>query len=192
MDGATPRLGLRMVLPASVADVEWFGAGPGESYVDSARRPASAVRANGRRPADSLRVSAGERQSAPGSVGELRGPDGGIRIEGDPTFELTVRRWTTEDLDAARHPTIWRARRGLRQHRPGQNGSAPHRADPACCRSTSCPPRRRPGPCGCGPRCLTRSDPGQPATLTCDALRHAGRTIGRTTDDRDGTITRSG
>ena len=27
----------------------------------------------------------------------------GVRIEGDPTFDLTVRRWKTEDLDAARH-----------------------------------------------------------------------------------------
>ena len=35
----------------------------------------------------------------------LRGASNGVRIEGDPTFDLTVRRWTTEDLDAARHTT---------------------------------------------------------------------------------------
>jgi beta-galactosidase len=28
-----------------------------------------------------------------------------VRIEGAPTFDLTVRRWTSEDLDAARHPS---------------------------------------------------------------------------------------
>ncbi|GFJ89583.1 hypothetical protein Prum_032250 [Phytohabitans rumicis] len=27
----------------------------------------------------------------------------GIRVEGDPAFILTARRWTSEDLDAAQH-----------------------------------------------------------------------------------------
>jgi beta-galactosidase len=31
------------------------------------------------------------------------GAGGGLRIEGRPHVELTVRRWTSEDLDAARH-----------------------------------------------------------------------------------------
>jgi beta-galactosidase len=30
---------------------------------------------------------------------------GGLRIEGDPAFWLTARRWTTEQLDAAEHRT---------------------------------------------------------------------------------------
>jgi beta-galactosidase len=35
---------------------------------------------------------------------ELTGPrTPGLRIEGRPHVELTVRRWTSEDLDAARH-----------------------------------------------------------------------------------------
>ena len=29
----------------------------------------------------------------------------GIRVEGEPTFHLTVRPWTSEQLDRARHPT---------------------------------------------------------------------------------------
>ncbi|HEY3715480.1 MAG TPA: glycoside hydrolase family 2 TIM barrel-domain containing protein [Jatrophihabitantaceae bacterium] len=101
-----PRLGLRMVLPASVADVDWFGAGPGESYVDSAQ---AARVGRFRRTVDDLQTpyafpqENGNRRLV--RWAELRGPDGGIRIDGDPTFELTVRRWTTEDLDAARHPT---------------------------------------------------------------------------------------
>jgi beta-galactosidase len=34
----------------------------------------------------------------------ITAPDGsGIRVDGLPTFDLTVRRWTSEDLDAARH-----------------------------------------------------------------------------------------
>jgi len=101
-----PRLGLRMMLPASVADVEWFGAGPGESYVDSAQ---AARIGRFRRTVEDLQTpyafpqENGNRRLV--RWAELSGPDGGIRIEGDPTFELTVRRWTTEDLDAARHTT---------------------------------------------------------------------------------------
>src|SRR5665811_1748432 len=41
---------------------------------------------------------------------QLRGPANGVRIEGDPTFDLTVRRWTSEDLDAARHTSDLRPR----------------------------------------------------------------------------------
>ncbi|MDT4933124.1 MAG: beta-galactosidase [Pseudonocardiales bacterium] len=99
-----PRLGLRMALPASVADVEWFGAGPGEAYADS--RQAARI---GR-----YRLGVDEMQTPypfPQENGnrravrwaQLRGPEGGMRIDGGPTFELTVRRWTSEDLDVARH-----------------------------------------------------------------------------------------
>ena len=31
------------------------------------------------------------------------GAGGGLRVEGRPHVELTARRWTSEDLDAARH-----------------------------------------------------------------------------------------
>jgi beta-galactosidase len=34
---------------------------------------------------------------------------GGLRIEGDPEFGFTARRWTTEQLDAAAHLTDLRA-----------------------------------------------------------------------------------
>jgi beta-galactosidase len=29
----------------------------------------------------------------------------GLRVEGEPTIDLTVRAWTSEQLDQARHPT---------------------------------------------------------------------------------------
>jgi beta-galactosidase len=99
-----PRLGIRLALPASIEGVEWFGAGPGESYVDSAR---AARIGRFRRTVDALQTpyafpqENGNRRLV--RWAELRGPDGGVRIEGTPTFELTVRRWTSEDLDAARH-----------------------------------------------------------------------------------------
>ena len=106
-DFPLPRLGVRLALPASFGRAEWYGPGPGESYPDTKRaarvgRYAMTVaelqtpyvfpQENGHR---------GEARWA-----ELTGPAGaGIRFAGDPVFGFTARRWTSEDLDAARHPT---------------------------------------------------------------------------------------
>ncbi len=106
-DVPLPRLGLRLALPSSIDTVEWFGLGPGESYVDSTRAvlvgryscsieewqtPYVYPQENGNR--RDVRWA------------ELRAADGtGVRIESPSTFDLTVRRWTSEDLDAARHTT---------------------------------------------------------------------------------------
>jgi beta-galactosidase len=101
-----PRLGLRMALPADIADVEWFGCGPGEAYADSAR---AALVGRYRYTVDELQTpyvypqENGNRRHV--RWAELRSPYRGLRIEGMPTFDLTVRRWTSEDLDAARHTT---------------------------------------------------------------------------------------
>jgi beta-galactosidase len=107
-----PRLGLTMALPAGLDQVEWFGLGPGEAYRDSRQ----AVRV-GR-----YRVTVAELQTPyvfPQENGNRAGvrwariTDGagaGLRIGGEPTVNLSVRRWTAEDLDAARHPVDLRAR----------------------------------------------------------------------------------
>jgi beta-galactosidase len=100
-----PRLGVRMSVPAALDRVEWFGQGPGEAYPDSAlsarigrhartidewQTPYVFPQENGHR--------AGVRWAT------LTDDDGaGLFIEGRPTVGLTVRRWTTEDLDVARH-----------------------------------------------------------------------------------------
>ncbi len=101
-----PRLGLRMALPAGIEDVEWFGGGPGEAYADSSR---SAVVGRYRSSVDDLQTPYLRPQENGNRTGvrwaELRGADGGVRIEGKPSVELTVRRWTSEDLDAANHTT---------------------------------------------------------------------------------------
>ena len=106
-----PRIGVRMAVPSDLDRVTWFGAGPGESYPDSHRaarigRFSSTVdqwqtpyvfpQENGNR--------SGVRWAT------LLGADGrALRIEGDPSVNLTIRRWTSEDLDAARHTTDLRA-----------------------------------------------------------------------------------
>jgi beta-galactosidase len=107
-----PRLGLRLALPADLVDVTWFGLGPGEAYADSTQ----AVRV-GRyeRTIDDLQTpyvfpqENGNRRDV--RWAELRAADGaGLRLESPRTFDLAVRRWTSEDLEAARHTTDLAAR----------------------------------------------------------------------------------
>ena len=99
-----PRLGLRMALPSDIDNVEWFGGGPGEAYADSSQ---ASIIGRYRRSVEDLQTpyvypqENGNRQGV--RWARLRGSTNGVRIEGDPTFDLTVRRWTTEDLDTARH-----------------------------------------------------------------------------------------
>jgi beta-galactosidase len=100
-----PRLGVRLSLPAALDRVEWFGLGPGEAYPDSARaaRVGRFVRA-----VDDLQTPYVFPQENGNRAGvrwaTLTDSDGaGLLIEGRPTIGLTARRWTTEDLDVARH-----------------------------------------------------------------------------------------
>jgi beta-galactosidase len=100
-----PRLGVSMSLPADLDTVEWYGQGPGEAYPDSVlaarvgrymrtidqwQTPYVFPQENGNR--------AGVRWAA-----LTDGAGAGLLVEGQPAVGLTVRRWTTDDLDAARH-----------------------------------------------------------------------------------------
>ena len=106
-----PRLGLRMALPADFGTVEWFGRGPGEAYADSNQ---AALVGRYRSTVEELQTpyvfpqENGNRREV--RWAELSGPQGTLRIEGEPTVDLTVRRWSTEDLDAARHTNELRPR----------------------------------------------------------------------------------
>ena len=104
--GPIPRLGLRMSVPKTLDQVSWFGLGPGEAYPDS--RAAARV---GR-----YRASVSDMQTPyvhpqeNGSRADVRwaslsGGGQGLKILGAPHFAFTVRPWTSEDLDAAKHPT---------------------------------------------------------------------------------------
>ena len=99
-----PRLGVRFTLPAELSDVQWFGRGPGEAYpdsrqaarvgrfaatVDELQTPYVFPQENGHR-LDTRWVS-------------FSGPGGGLVISGDQPFGFTARRWSTAQLDAARH-----------------------------------------------------------------------------------------
>jgi beta-galactosidase len=105
-DVPLPRLGLRFALPAAFGRVTWFGGGPGEAYPDT-RRAARVGR---------YTMSVEEMQTPyvrPQENGarhdvrwaELADPGTGVRLRlaGSEGFSLTARRWSTAQLDAARH-----------------------------------------------------------------------------------------
>jgi beta-galactosidase len=97
-----PRLGLRMALPAEPSTVEWFGAGPGEAYADS-RQAARIGRFTSTVDALQTPYVFPQENGNRADVRWLR--IGGVKVEGEPTFDFTARRWTSENLDAAQHTT---------------------------------------------------------------------------------------
>jgi beta-galactosidase len=102
-----PRVGVRFGLPGHLDRVTWFGTGPGESYPDShraARVGRFALTVDQWQTPYVFPQENGNRSAV--RWARLTGADGhGLRIDGDPTVNLTVRRWTSEELTAARHTT---------------------------------------------------------------------------------------
>ncbi|MEV1024815.1 glycoside hydrolase family 2 TIM barrel-domain containing protein [Streptomyces sp. NPDC050264] len=97
-----PRLGVRFGLPGGADAVRWFGGGPGEAYPDT--RAASRV-GLWHSDVDALQTPY-VRPQENGARTDVRWAElGGLRIEGDPNFCFTARRWTSEHLDAAEHLT---------------------------------------------------------------------------------------
>ena len=101
-----PRLGVRIGLPSGFQEATWFGPGPGEAYVDS--REAARV---GRwsRSIDDLQFPYEVPEENGNRIDarwlELTGNGlPGLRVEGEPVFDFTARRWTSEALEYARHP----------------------------------------------------------------------------------------
>ena len=100
-----PRLGLRMGVCPTMDEVEWYGGGPGEAYADT--RAASRI-GRYRSTVDALQTPyvRPQENGARADVrwAELRRDDGtGLRVDGTPSFWLTARPWSTQELDAARH-----------------------------------------------------------------------------------------
>ncbi|WP_329031927.1 DUF4981 domain-containing protein [Streptomyces sp. NBC_01725] len=102
-----PRLGLRMTLPGALGGAEWFGRGPGEAYADS-RQAARIGRFTST--VDALQTPYVHPQENGNRIDlrwlRLTSADGaGLRVDGEPAFAFTARRWTSEQLDAAAHTT---------------------------------------------------------------------------------------
>ncbi|MYQ98386.1 glycoside hydrolase family 2 TIM barrel-domain containing protein, partial [Streptomyces sp. SID6139] len=98
-----PRLGIRLGLPAPSTDrVRWFGGGPGEAYPDSR---SAAMAGRWESTVAGLQTPYVRPQENGARIDVRWAELGGLRIEGDPLFFLTARRWTTEQLDAATHRT---------------------------------------------------------------------------------------
>ncbi|MFF4118321.1 glycoside hydrolase family 2 TIM barrel-domain containing protein [Streptomyces sp. NPDC001714] len=96
-----PRLGVRFGL-SSADRVQWFGGGPGEAYPDT---KAASMVGRWQSTVDDLQTPY-LRPQENGARADVRWAEiGGLRIEGDPEFWFTARRWTTEQLDAATHRT---------------------------------------------------------------------------------------
>ncbi|MER6628433.1 glycoside hydrolase family 2 TIM barrel-domain containing protein [Streptomyces sp. NPDC000987] len=122
-----PRLGIRFGL-AQADSVTWHGGGPGEAYPDT--RSASRL---GRwtSTVDDLQTPY-VRPQENGARADVRWARlGGLRVDGDPEFSFTARRWTTEQLDAATHlsdltpgDTVW-VNLDHRQHGIGSQSCGP-------------------------------------------------------------------
>jgi beta-galactosidase len=105
-----PRLGIRFGL-SSADRVRWFGGGPGEAYPDTRT---AAMAARWESAVDELQTPYVRPQENGARIDVRWAELGGLRVEGDPEFFLTARRWTTEQLDAAAHrsdlvpgDTVW-------------------------------------------------------------------------------------
>jgi len=103
--GVLPRVGVRLAIPAELDRITWFGTGPGESYPDSrmaARIGRYTVNVDEWQTPYVFPQENGHRSDVRWTL--LTANSGaGLRIAGDPVFGLTARRWTSEDLDSARH-----------------------------------------------------------------------------------------
>ncbi|MEU5155975.1 glycoside hydrolase family 2 TIM barrel-domain containing protein [Glycomyces sp. NPDC021274] len=99
-----PRLGVRASVPKALNEVEWFGGGPGEAYADT--RAAARI---GRFQSTAARMQTpyvfpqenGSRIDV--RWARLSGGGRSLTMIGAPEFAFTVRPWTSEQLEAARH-----------------------------------------------------------------------------------------
>ncbi|WP_254359404.1 glycoside hydrolase family 2 TIM barrel-domain containing protein [Microbacterium hominis] len=98
-----PRLGLLFALPGNLDRVEWFGRGPGETYVDSY---AGSRLGRFRSSVDDLQVPYPVPQENGNHVQtrwlRIGSAAQALRVDGD--FAFTARRWTSLDLERADKP----------------------------------------------------------------------------------------
>jgi beta-galactosidase len=139
-----PRLGLRMAVPANLDNVEWFGRGPGEAYADTGRAARigrfTASVASLQTPYLYPQENGNRADVRWAAITDDQGR--GLRVRGEPTIDVTVRPWTSEQLDEARHPIdlvqgdrLWinldRAQQGIGSASCGPGVLPAYRLDPA-------------------------------------------------------------
>ena len=101
-----PRIGLEMTVPSTLDKVRWLGLGPGENYADSR---AAARFGRWESTVDAM-LTPYARPQENGNHMETRwvalqdDNDFGVMACGAPTINFSAHRFTTMDLDAARHP----------------------------------------------------------------------------------------
>ncbi|MEU6992632.1 glycoside hydrolase family 2 TIM barrel-domain containing protein [Streptomyces sp. NPDC046465] len=97
-----PRVGIRFGLPGASDRVRWFGGGPGEAYPDTAAASMTGLWESDVAALQTPYV----RPQENGARADVRWVEvGGLRVESDSAPAFTARRWTTRQLDAARHRT---------------------------------------------------------------------------------------
>ena len=107
--GPLPKIGLRLVLDAEIAEVTWFGRGPGEAYRDTYQATrvgwfTAAIQDLATpyvRPQENGNRMDVRRLTLTGSPGE--GHAQTLTVTGDPVFDFAVRPWSPELLTATRH-----------------------------------------------------------------------------------------
>jgi beta-galactosidase/evolved beta-galactosidase subunit alpha len=101
-----PRIGLEITLPGALDRVVWLGRGPGESYADSKQAARFGL---WRASVDELftpyvRPQENGNHTDTHWVALHDAHGAGILATGDPVLDFSAHRFTTEDLDRARHP----------------------------------------------------------------------------------------
>ena len=110
-----PRIGISMVLPQGYENVEWFGRGPGENYVDSKESSPVGYYKNKVR---NMCWNYIYPQETGGRTdvrffGLLNFIGIGIAVKAFPLMEFTVRHTTTEDLENAKHAHLLKNRKEI-------------------------------------------------------------------------------
>jgi beta-galactosidase len=101
-----PRLGVAMTLPGEYDHVEWFGLGPAEAYRDAAngtrvgryRAPVAQLQTPYVRPQEN-----GNRHDVRWARITDAAGDRGLSVLGAPVVDVSVKPWSTRELEAARH-----------------------------------------------------------------------------------------
>ncbi|MBB6450932.1 beta-galactosidase/evolved beta-galactosidase subunit alpha [Geomicrobium halophilum] len=100
-----PKIGLRMGVPRRFENVQWYGLGPGESYIDSQLAPTYGVWINSVRnmftPYVFPQENGNRHKTRWFTLVDVRGH--GIKVIGDPEVEFSAQMYSREKIEQAQH-----------------------------------------------------------------------------------------